>query len=813
MSYDDIESDDAMALLSRPDDLTRTGLSRRRFLQAMAMGAGGALLGSSLVPHEWRDAWGATPIGANDGILVLIDLAGGNDGLNTVVPYTNATYYAKRGALGITPDRVVRLTADLGLHPNLTYLAERFVDGDLAVVEGVSYPNPNLSHFTSGAYWMSARPNQFDQSTGWLGRWLDALGGPPDVFRAVHLGGSVPLHLVGATQRATGLSTSAPSFGAPKSDVDRRFTQALREYHAGTGYGALLADFAAIETQTLDVGATIAPFYTPALTGGTLTRQLMLAARLINANIGVRVLNTMLGGFDNHVGEAVDHDKLMTELDTALRTFFTTIDPAFASRVTVMTFSEFGRQLTTNASGGTDHGTSSVMLLAGRQVRGGIHGSLPPLDQADRNGRLAVTVDFRAVYANVLTRWLAADANQVLGGAYAGLDLFAAAPGEVKPGDVATPATGFVPLEPSRVLDTRTGVGASKSKVAGGSSLVVPVVGTPGVPATGVTAVALNVTVTQPTTAGFVTVYPSGSGVPATSNLNFTPGVTVPNAVVSAVGADGAIGVFNSAGASHLVADVTGYFATGAATAFRSVTPTRLLDTRDGTGGPKGAVGAAASIDLVVGGSALVPPAATAVVLNVTVTGPTGPGYVTVWPSGQPMPATSSVNFGAGQTVPNLVVVGVGTAAGAAGKVSIFNSGGSSHVIVDVFGYFVPGVGPSLRLAGPRRLLDSRDGFGGFQGPLIAQRSFDLVIAGVSGVPYTASAAVVNVTVTQPTAPGFLTVWGAGTPQPGVSNLNFAPGQTVPNLVCAPIGPGGAISVFNSSGTSHVLVDLFGYFA
>jgi len=115
MSYDDIESDDAMALLSRPDDLTRTGLSRRRFLQAMAMGAGGALLGSSLVPHEWRDAWGATPIGANDGILVLIDLAGGNDGLNTVVPYTNATYYAKRGALGITPDRVVRLTADLSM--------------------------------------------------------------------------------------------------------------------------------------------------------------------------------------------------------------------------------------------------------------------------------------------------------------------------------------------------------------------------------------------------------------------------------------------------------------------------------------------------------------------------------------------------------------------------------------------------------------------------------------------------------------------------------------------------------------------------
>ncbi len=237
----------------------------------------------------------------------------------------------------------------------------------------------------------------------------------------------------------------------------------------------------------------------------------------------------------------------------------------------------------------------------------------------------------------------------------------------------------FVGVTPARLLDTRDGTGGHRGAVGPGSWIDLQVTGRGGVPASGVSAVVLNTTVTGPTAAGYITAWPTGSKRPLASNLNFTPGQTVPNLVVVKVGAGGKVSLFNSSGRTHLVADVSGYYTT--ATQLRPVTPVRLLDTRDGTGGITGPT--AGTQDVQIAGRVGVPATeATAVVLNVTVTAPRGSGYLTVWPTGARRPNASNLNFTAGKTVPNLVIAKIGQG----GKISYYSST-TTHVIIDVLGY------------------------------------------------------------------------------------------------------------------------------
>jgi hypothetical protein len=210
-------------------------------------------------------------------------------------------------------------------------------------------------------------------------------------------------------------------------------------------------------------------------------------------------------------------------------------------------------------------------------------------------------------------------------------------------------------------------------------------------------------------------------------------------------------------------------------------------------------------------GLSSVPADATAVAVNVTVDGPTSPGYLTVWPSGQPKPLASSLNFVPGQTVPNLVIAKLGSG----GKISIFNNAGNTHVIADVVGYF-SGHGATFTPLNPDRLLDTRSGFGG---PPVGQgQGIDVQIAGrtgangLSSVPGNATAVALNVTVTNPDAPSFATVWPTGASRPFASNLNFTPGQSVPNMVIAKLGAGGKISIYNNTGNTDVVADVVGYF-
>ena len=377
---------------------------------------------------------------------------------------------------------------------------------------------------------------------------------------------------------------------------------------------------------------------------------------------------------------------------------------------------------------------------------------------------------------------------------------------------VATPSC-YVPLNPARLLDTRTGQGGNISALSSQAMTELPVVGVGGVPPTGATAVVLNVTVDAPLTPGFITAWPSGEGQPTVSNLNYVPGQTVPNLVTVKVGANGRVNLYNSQGYTHLVADVVGYYtaATAGCTGrFTAVTPGRVLDTRNGTGqgGSTAPVGNSSTINVKVTGVAGVPSTGVSgVAVNVTTDQPTSSGFLTVWPTGEAQPLASSHNFVPGLTVANLVLAKVGTD----GQISIFNSSGSTHVIADVVGYFSASGGTFVPVS-PQRIVDSRFGVGtGVNGPLGQGQSIDVAVGGVPPVLQSATAAIVNVTSVNSTEQSFITVWPTGTARPTASTLNPRIGVPVPNLAYLKLGTGGHLSIYNNSGSTDYIVDVFGY--
>jgi len=406
----------------------------------------------------------------------------------------------------------------------------------------------------------------------------------------------------------------------------------------------------------------------------------------------------------------------------------------------------------------------------------------------------------------------------------------------------------YHPVTPSRIMDTRDGTGRvfgfpGKIVQGDGESPGEPnnvtrlfnqwnheakVTGVGGVPPFGVSAVVLNVTVTEPTNNSFVSVYPKPprtwlygdqtsfgpSTVPNASNLNFVAGQTIPNLVVARVGVGGKVRIKSNTGAAHVIFDVVGWYDTGGGggDGFTGVTPARLMDTRAAfaVGPYTTPFGAGTDRVLTVTGGE-VPADTTAVVLNVTGLGATENTFLTVYPDGVTKPGVSNLNFGFAQTTPNLVMVRVGTE----GRVRLFNNSGSAHAIVDVVGYYRASGGGAFRSTSqPTRVLDSRVGVGtGVSGsaPFGPADTRTLQVGGAGGVPANATAVIMNVTVTSPTAASHLTVFPEGVAMPTASNLNFVPGQTVPNLVMVKLGPTGAVRLFNNSGAVHVIADVAGY--
>ena len=365
---------------------------------------------------------------------------------------------------------------------------------------------------------------------------------------------------------------------------------------------------------------------------------------------------------------------------------------------------------------------------------------------------------------------------------------------------------------------TTDGLYGGAGRLATGETRDLQVTGRGGVPATGVGAVALNVTVTDPAVSGFVTVWPTGTDRPTASNLNFVAGQTVPNMVVVKVGLSGNVSLFTNAGPLDLIVDVMGWFPE--ASGFTAIVPARLADSRfrgatvDGAASGSGRLGLGGIRDVTVVGRGGVPAdGAAAVVVNVTAVRPSAATYLTVWPTGVPRPTASTLNATVGQTVPNLAVVKVGDG----GQVSLFNLAGDTDVIVDVLGWFP--TGGAYQPLTPARLADSRpggltdDGAISDTGTIDAGEVLTMPVAGRGGVPADGvGAVVVNIVAVDPTTSSFLTAWPAGVARPLASNLNFVGGRTVANMAIVRVGEGGQISVFNSAGETHVVVDVLGWF-
>jgi uncharacterized protein (DUF1501 family) len=385
-------------------------ISRRQFLEV----AGGALALYTTSPLWLRlGAAGAEPSPAGGRKLLLLLLEGGNDGLNTVVPYGDSAYFAKRRTLAYKPEQIIKLSDStlVGLAPNLPKLARHYEARKVGIVQGVGYDKPNLSHFESMDIWQTGRPKH-DLATGWLGRYLDHSPAEGSVVRAVAIDNKLPTALVGGEQSGV----AVPSFNGftlfdgsdadPASEPHRLHEAFLAFADAQLTDGpsrALLAS----ERATVQAVRAIQKLGDPtAKPPATMAEKVSMAMKLLSSDLGVEVAIVSLGGFDNHAAENPNHPKLLTEVDNAIDQFM--IDAAATGKAgdyLLMTFSEFGRRVEENSSG-TDHGTAAPLFVVGEGVAGGLYGEQPSLTNLDNNKNLIRTVDFREVYATILDGWL-----------------------------------------------------------------------------------------------------------------------------------------------------------------------------------------------------------------------------------------------------------------------------------------------------------------------------------------------------------------------------------------------------------------------
>ena len=412
-----------------PDEsvFDREALSRRRFLKGTALTAG-VVAASPYI--GMLEAFAAPPVADNQGILLTIYLGGGNDGLNVVAPVGDPAYAALRPVLKITDG--FSLGSGFALHPSLVKLKTRFDQGKVAIVRGVGYEPADLSHFSSTDIWMHGWGGPTTPTTGWLGRYLDTLPNTEhESLYGVGLHGGVNPHLAGAVSHASSLPLSiGDAFGIDRKDPsDARMYDTLIRMGAGaSGLGSLGDEYNEAECEFMQLAQRIRPAYGFPDQPTDIQTQLLLATNLINANLGIRVIDTELDGFDTHSDQATFHATLLSRLDAAIDGFYRALDPKWKTQVTIMTFSEFGRRAEENGDGGTDHGTAAPLFVIGDHVNGGLHGAQPSLTSLDDDGNVVPTVDFRQVYATVLRDWLDADDKRLLGGSYSDLSLFRAAP-------------------------------------------------------------------------------------------------------------------------------------------------------------------------------------------------------------------------------------------------------------------------------------------------------------------------------------------------------------------------------------------------
>ena len=351
-------------------------------------------------------------------VLVVVQLAGGNDGLNTIVPHGDDLYRKARPRLGVDPKKMLKIDEHTGMHPELAELKGLLDDGSLAVVQNVGYPNPDRSHFRSSEIWETAAPADKAWTSGWLGRYFDnECAGAQTALLGLQLGERPAQTFAGSSPRGVTIANPAILDWPTRGPLAEGLARINRV--EPTGIDAL--DFVqrtANDTLRLSktIGAAVRETKGAAEYGPfELSQSLKLVAQMIAAEIPTRVFYVTLGGFDTHAAQANRHAALLQELSQALAAFHKDLKArGHLDRTLVMTFSEFGRRVAENKSAGTDHGTANTMFLMGGTVKAGLHGDRPDLSSLDESGDLVHKLDFRSVYAAILGDWFGADAGRVL---------------------------------------------------------------------------------------------------------------------------------------------------------------------------------------------------------------------------------------------------------------------------------------------------------------------------------------------------------------------------------------------------------------
>lgn len=406
-----------------------TDINRRKFLIAGA-GVGAAGLLTGIVTIGWPDLHRAMDegktLGDNDGVLVVVTLYGGNDGLSTVIPYADNAYHDARPDLAYAPEEVLHLDSELGLNPALKGLSDLWGRHNLAIVRGVSYPKPDRSHFRSMDIWQTASPDQ-PVSTGWIGRWLDATGDDP--LRAINIGAVLPMMAVGEKQTASALSgDSSPlsnqvvptitALGKDEAGQNPQSAAICSAYRATRTFGEAVAPVLGSGEPKVKIDSSIGglTFTQPAAGApNPLKAQLDIVAQCINGALPTQVYMATLGGFDTHADEKGPQQQLLEIVDGALTPFMKTMSrDKHGKNVVVMVYSEFGRRVHANASQGTDHGAAGPVLILGNSVKGGYYGEQPSLTDLD-DGDLKGTMDFRDIYYELLTKTLKTDPEPSVG--------------------------------------------------------------------------------------------------------------------------------------------------------------------------------------------------------------------------------------------------------------------------------------------------------------------------------------------------------------------------------------------------------------
>ncbi|WP_261302292.1 DUF1501 domain-containing protein [Paenibacillus andongensis] len=404
-------------------------LSRRDFLlkgTAMfaTLGLGGALFtqtGKSILAGGFDDD-------VDEPVLVVVQLSGGNDGINTLIPYGQGIYYDARPTLAYQQKDVLALDNQVGLHPSLVGLAALYKLGKMAVIQGVGYPGPDHSHFRSMEIWQTAEPAKMSRS-GWLARYAESsLRDSSNPLKAIQVGAGSKAFASEKMSFPVIQSLESYHLIDPKTAMmdKNRITKAFLEMYgvqnqmeqlrvvSGRGYEAFKS-VEAIQALTATYANKVE------YPKSNFARDLQLVSKLLAGKSGTRIFNVQIGGFDDHADEKVQHAKVLTQVDEGLTAFYKDLEAqGLQDRVVVMMFSEFGRRVKENGSGGTDHGTAAPMFVIGGKVNGGLYGAYPSLSNLD-NGDLKYEVDFRSVYSTVIDKWLKGDTTAVLGKSYESL--------------------------------------------------------------------------------------------------------------------------------------------------------------------------------------------------------------------------------------------------------------------------------------------------------------------------------------------------------------------------------------------------------